>query len=323
MTGMANDVGIVLNGETSRWLRAATSSQGAAAETLDASRRRRMGLSDALAEEFSRKPDERVTLRRHVVGPHRIRVHEFRPSDTGDARSAYVYLHGGAFWHGSIDERVNVALLAERVARTGVGAYAVEYRLAPEHPYPAAIEDTVHIVEWLRETGGEMADRIVLGGVSAGANIAAAAAGRLVSSGLLSGLILEVPAIDLRVDGSWDERFASINGLNSPDEMNQLYAPRVGADDAEISPVLIGRLDGFPPTHVVTAEYDPHRSGGEILTRRLRSAGVTVTGARHLGALHGSLGLTARDPIAIAWQDDVCGAIRRLVSDRGAAGSPR
>ena len=65
---------------------------------------------------------------------------------------------------------------------------------------------------------------------------------------------------------------------------------------------------------VMTSEYDPLRDGGEILAGRLREANVPVTATRHLGALDGSLGLTAVDPIAVAWQDEVCCALRRLGS---------
>lgn len=317
MTNTELGVGdVCLNDETKRWLRRASSvilddSALSHSEARDV----RHGLSDRLATEFSMSPDETVASRDHVVGLDRIVVREYRPVGAASDGPAYVYLHGGAFWHGSIDERVNASLVTQRVSAGGVVAFAIQYRLAPEFPYPAAIDDTVRVVEWLHGSASRLgidATRIILGGVSAGANIATAAAHRLGARGLLAGLLLEVPAIDLRERGSWDVRFAAVNGLNSPKEMVQLYSQMLSADDADISPMLIEHLRDFPPTHIMTAEYDPLRDGGEILAQRLRAAGVPVSGARYFGALHASLGLTARDPIAIAWHDDVCSAIRRL-----------
>lgn len=306
---------MILNEPTRSWLSRLSDIGRPAHEDIEAERRARVADSDLLSAEFSQPVRGDVAIRDHRVGQDAIPVYEVRKSDAGETPpAAYVFLHGGAFWHGSATEKVNMALAATRAAVAEVAVFVVEYRLAPEHPCPSAIEDTVAVLRWLRKEADALgidASRLVLGGVSAGASIAASAVGRVKADGLVTGLLLEVPAIDLRPDGSWDERYAAVNGLDSSARMVDLYANGLPAHHPEISPTLID-VSGFPPTHIMTAEYDPLRDGGEILAARLRESGVKVTATRHLGALHGSLGLTAVDPIAAAWQDEACCALRRL-----------
>jgi acetyl esterase len=284
------------------------------AAALAAERAQLRGVSDHLNAEFGAALRADVGVSRVAVGPDAVAVDAYRPGGLRDAAGAYVFLHGGAFWHGSIDEGVNRALIAERAARAEVAAFAIEYRLAPEHPFPAAAQDAENVIRWVREGAASLGvdpARIVLGGVSAGANIALAAAARL-RRGELAGLLLEVPAIDLRDNGTWDARWAAVNGLGAPSEMADLYGGGLPPASAEVSPLLLPDLSGLPATHVMTAEYDPLRAGGEALVRRLRAAGVAATGARHFGVLHGVPGLTANNPPGAAWSDDACAAIRRL-----------
>jgi acetyl esterase len=307
---------IALSSETLAWQRSALALTGEIDDsTVDSARRGRFASSQILAERFTKPPEPDVTWRDHQVGPYGVLVRECRPPEAAGPHAAYVYLHGGAFWHGAVNERVNESLVSERTARTGAISFVVDYRLAPEFGCPAAIEDTLAVLEWLHQAAGALdvdPGRVLLGGISAGANIAAATTNRLGRSPLLAGLLLEVPAIDLRAEGTWDDRFAAVNGLNTPDEMKHLYSSDGDPADPDLSPLLAPSVAGFPATHVVTAEYDPWRRGGELLAGRLRAADVRVTATRHIGALHGSVGLTARDPIAAAWQDDVCAAIGRL-----------
>lgn len=312
-----DSAGIVLNAETARWQAAAASFAEASASVTDVARARAImqANGDLLGREYAAPPAAEVCTEDFQVGNGQITVRRYWRKDAPTPAVPYVYLHGGAFWLGSIDEIVNQSLLYERVALTGVHGFAVEYRLAPEFPAPAAIEDAVTVLRWLADSAGTLGvdpGRILLGGISAGANLAAAVAAHPGSRGLLRGLVLEVPAIDLRPDGSWLAEYAEVNLLNSPAQMAALYAPQRTPDDPEISPLLTRDLGHFPPAHVLTAEYDPHRAGGEALAARLRATGVQVTATRHLGALHGSVGLTRRDPIALAWRDDVCAALRRL-----------
>lgn len=312
----------LLTPETRLWLaRAQELQHHSAADNLAEDRVARLTISDQLFREFGSRPREDVTTTVHSVGPNRIQVLTIRPFAQSSGAPGYVYFHGGAFWHGSAQEEVNVGLMAERAHRTGMTVFAVEYRLAPEHPYPAAVEDGEETLRWIHRNARELnvdASRVVLGGISAGGNIAAAIAGEDRHGLDLAGLLLEVPAVDLRDDGYWSPQYAALNGLNSPAEMVSLYTSDYRADDPGISPVLSERLALFPRTHIMTAEIDPLGAGGEALACRLRGAGVAVTGTRHLGALHGSIGLTARDPIALAWQDEVCNVLARLAAPRSA-----
>ena len=316
---MKEESRVILNAPTQAWLTRIAALGRPEYDDFATERERRLVESAQLSDGFVGALPGGITVREHRVGDGLL-VREVRGQAADGPLPAYLLLHGGAFWHGSATESVNMVIAANRALQAGVAVFLADYRLAPEFPCPAAIDDTIEVLRWLQQAAGTLdldPSRLLLGGISAGANIATAAAARVTGEGLIAGLILEVPAVDLRPDGSWDERFAAINGLDSTEDMTRLYAGGLPADHPDISPVLVD-VTAFPATHIVTAEYDPLRGGGEILATRLREAGVRVTATRHLGALHGSLGLTGADPIAQAWQDDVSSALRRLVVATGA-----
>ena len=189
---------------------------------------------------------------------------------------------------------------------------AVEYRLAPEHRFPTAVHDVVHTVRWVRSHAAELGidpNVITLGGGSAGGNLAAAA---VVADPNLAvcALILEVPACDLRPEAlandsvDADPRFAPIE-LTLIDLALREYLDDIAEADSPLASPVLGDLERFPETHILTAELDLLRLGAERFASRLQAAGVPVTITCYPGALHGSPILTGTWATARRWQNDV------------------
>lgn len=257
-----------------------------------------------------------------VEGPGgRLRLRVYRPSDrTG--RPIHVFLHGGGFWLGSVDELVNQATCRSRSTGADCVVVAVDYRLAPEHPFPAPVEDCYAGLRWAvehaAEIGGDPAN-VSIGGVSAGATLAAAVAllSRERRGPALRLQLLEVPALDLTLAGMRASGVGDDFGI-TVDEMalcRDLYLPApAAARDPLASPLLAGDLAGLPATRVMTAQFDPLRHDGERYAERLRAAGVDVSYSCYLGAVHGSLALTGTWPTAGIWQDDLLRCLREAHS---------
>ena len=252
-----------------------------------------------------------------AAGDGRIRVRIYRPSDESGL-PIHVFLHGGGFWLGSIDETVNDATCRTRCADAGCVVVAVDYRLAPEHPFPTPLEDCYAGLRWAAdhaaEIGGDPANMSV-GGVSAGATLAAAVAllARDRQGPALKLQLLEVPPLDLTLESMRASGVDDSFGI-TVDEMalcRDLYLS--SPDEAAgplASPLRAADLAGLPPARIMTAQFDPLRHDGEQYAQRLRSAGVAVSYHCYTGAVHGSLALTGTWPGARTWQDDLLRSLR-------------
>ncbi|GGL92256.1 alpha/beta hydrolase [Nakamurella endophytica] len=247
-----------------------------------------------------------------------LRVRVYRPS-SATGLPVHVFLHGGGFWLGSVDEPVNDALCRTRARAADCVVVAVDYRLAPEHPFPTAVEDCyaglLWAVEHAHEWGGDP-ERSTIGGVSAGANLAAAVvlACRDRGGPTVDLQLLEVPVLDLslqtmRTSGVGDDFGITVAEMQWCAEL--YLAGPAEALQPLASPLLAGDLTGLPPAHIMTAEHDPLRLDGHRYAARLREAGVEVTATEYPGAVHGSLALTGRWPPARRWQQDAADALRR------------
>jgi len=200
-----------------------------------------------------------------------------------------VYVHGGAFFLGSLDTHDHVARSLAR--ETGRRVVSVGYRLAPEAPFPAGLQDCYAVVRWAAEEAGALA----IAGDSSGANLAAAVAAIAHDDGLdaITHQVLLYPSLDLDFDV---DRYPSLRenavgyGLQTAGlkPFNAFYLDS-GADPADprVSPIKRADLRGLPRALIVTAQYDPLRDEGEMYARRLREAGVDVELARYAGAGHG------------------------------------
>ena len=247
-----------------------------------------------------------------------LRMRLYRP--TADVTGVVVYLHGGGWTIGDLDTHDRAC--RRLAARSGAAVLALEYRLAPEHPAPAAVDDAVSAIEWVASCPAELGMRptaVAVAGDSAGGTVATLAALRLRHRRSCPDVLALVYAnTDLAADGGSMATFAHGFGLDVADVhwFNGLWVPdRARWRDPAVSPLRVGDLSGLPETLVVTSALDPLRDQGEAFAARLADAGVLVTLRREPGMVHNFLlwdlispaCATAADRVA----DDISGALRR------------
>ena len=238
----------------------------------------------------------------------RLYARRYRPEGAG-ALPTQLFLHGGGFVAGSSREIVNDRLLRARSAASGVQFFSLDYRLAPEHPYPAAVDDAIAAIDWLQDAADEMdidSSRFGVGGISAGGGVVASALLRRRSEGRSMPIhqLLEVPAVSLSPVGASAVDYATGFGLENLERLRDQYVGR-GLSDSFASPLDYPDLTGMPRTLIMTAEFDPLRDSAEAYAERLRQAGCDVEAIRGMGHVHGSLALTATFAAAVAWQQAV------------------
>jgi acetyl esterase len=214
----------------------------------------------------------------------------------------HVYLHGGGFWLGTLDQSdANCRRLARESDRVVV---SVDYRLAPEHKFPVPVEDCYAALLWTVEHAADLdVDplRLTIGGGSAGGGLAAAVAlmARDRHGPSIRFQLLEIPVTDLTMSQpSIDE---NANGPVLTRASIATYVSLYLADDADAtnpyaSPLLAPDLTGLPPALVTVAEYDPLRDEGEAYARRLAEAGVDVRLVHLDGHFHGSFAMSKLIP---------------------------
>ena len=210
----------------------------------------------------------------------------YLPPGGNAARPVMVYTHGGGWVVGAVATVDPFCRLLSEAA--GVIIVSVEYRLAPEHPYPAALEDTLAAFDWVAEHAHEFggdASRLVLGGDSAGANLAAVTANRLCADGsakahALRALLLLYPVTD-HPSAEHPSYAENASGYGLEGSLMrwfwELYAPGVSAEDLNVAPLRLREVPKLPPTLVTTAHYDVLRDEGIAYAEKLKEAGVAVT----------------------------------------------
>jgi acetyl esterase len=213
---------------------------------------------------------------------------------SGGLRPGYIYFHGGGFVFGNLD--THDAVCRSLAKQSGAVVVSVDYRLAPEHKFPAAVEDCYAAVTWVAanaERLGIDAQRIAIGGDSAGGNLATVVAMRCRDAGgpPLVAQILVYPVTDLSSQDTPSHRECGQAYFLTSAAMswfNGHYLPSKDlARHPEASPLLAPNLADLPPALVITAEFDPLRDEGEAYATRLREAGVPVTVSRYPGMIHG------------------------------------
>ncbi|WP_216894223.1 alpha/beta hydrolase [Nocardia alni] len=244
-------------------------------------------------------------------------------------RSGYVHIHGGGFVLGDLDTFEQSAV--DTAAACDTIVVAPDYRLAPEHPFPAGLEDCYATLKWLAANAEDLGvdpARIAVGGESAGGGLAAAVAllARDRQGPALCFQQLEIPELDDRLDTPSMQRFVDTPLWNrpaaewswkyylsgTPDELGLQYAAPARAHD----------LTGLPPAFVSTCEFDPLRDEGLTYAQRLLAAGVSTELHHYRGTFHGSE--MVRDAaISRRMSADRMNALRRALgpapSDRPAA----
>ena len=209
---------------------------------------------------------------------------------TRDPSPAVVFYHGGGFAVGSIETHAAVA--AEMSRELDLPVVSVEYRLAPEHPWPAGVEDAVAAARWVAENSaaiGREFTGIVLAGDSAGGNLVAVTALALRDEPAALPVVLQFaiyPVVDSSAPTASRGVFATGYFLdkNDMDYFDRAYAGDV--KDWRVSP-LLADLTGLPPAVVATASLDPLRDEGRAYAEKLKAAGVPVSFYEAEGSIHG------------------------------------
>lgn len=235
-------------------------------------------------------------------------------------RGVVVYYHGGGWVIGRIDEFETLG--RQLAATTGCAVVLVDYRLAPEHRYPAAHEDAWDSLVWVDRQLTEIAGSrvpLIVAGDSAGANLAAVVAQKARSAGpALAQQVLVYPVTDCDFDNS-----------SYVDPENQLmlsrdtmiwfwnhYADADQREDAGVCPARADDLTGLPPAVVLTAEHDVLREEGESYAKALQAAGVPVSLRRFPGQMHGFFTMVNLLPGSAEAVDHVAAEIDRQLTAR-------
>ena len=253
-----------------------------------------------------------------IPGPNGdIPIRIYTPA-TAAPRPAMVYFHSGGWVICDLDtHEVQCSAIARRA---GAVVVSVDYRLAPEHKFPAAVTDSYAATVWVAANAGRLGidpRRISVGGDSAGGNLAAVVSlksrderGPAIA---LQALVYPVTDLSSFDTGSYRE-FAQGYQLTKPEMewfRDQYLSSAEDRRHPHASPLLERDLRGLPPALVITAECDPLRDEGEAYAKRLEDAGVTVTSTRYAGMIHPFFSLTAVIPQAFDAIQQVADAVQR------------
>ncbi|GAC1444242.1 MAG: alpha/beta hydrolase [Mycobacteriales bacterium] len=245
----------------------------------------------------------------------------YRPELDGPLPTV-VFFHGGGFVIGSIETHDDhTRLICRDVAAVVV---SVDYRLAPEHPFPAGFEDCLAATRWVAANIGVLggdADRIAVAGDSAGGNLAAAVALACKQDGpALAAQLLLYPCVDFREDDALHlSRVENGEGLFLTAEDMRWFSNHYLSDPAHLqdpraSVLLATDLAGLPSAVIGTGEYDPLRDEGEAYAKALEAAGVKVVLRRYDGLIHGFFGMGSLSPASADAATDLCEELRALLS---------
>jgi acetyl esterase/lipase len=237
----------------------------------------------------------------------------------GPVARVVVWLHGGGWVVGDLDTHDPLCRHVANVV--GATVVSVDYRLAPEHPHPAGLDDAVTALRWA--AGRWPGVPLVVAGDSAGGGLAAGAALRARDEGgpALAAQLLAYPALDPTqalpsVAENADGMFLSAADMRA---FYDLYVPGALAEDPTVALLRADDLSGLPPAVVCTAEFDTLRDEGDAYAERLRAAGVPV---RHLpgpGLVHGYFALTEVAEAAGVRREQALAALAELLREPGPA----
>jgi acetyl esterase len=233
---------------------------------------------------------------------------------------AVVYFHGGGWVQGDLE--THHGLCARLAKHADVLVVAIDYRLAPEHKFPAAVDDCLAAYRWMRERGRDVgADpaRVAVAGDSAGGNLSAVVSQLAAAGGapVPTCQVLIYPAVDFALDSDSHREMADAHVI--PRDRVLWYGEqylRTEADKADVraSPLRARSLAGQPPALVVTAGFDPLRDEGRAYADRLAAAGVDVVHREYPGQIHAFVSLTKAIPQGLACTLEIADYLRRRLS---------
>jgi acetyl esterase len=248
-----------------------------------------------------------------------LRVRLYTPAD-GAALAGLIYFHGGGLVSGSLETH---DIVARSLANcSGARVASVDYRLAPEHRFPAALEDAAAVVRHISEHAADLGmdpTRLGICGDSAGATLVAAtchAAARAGGSSLRLQLLL-CPILDYSRTTASKREYSSgflVDQATLDHDLMHYLSAGADASNPRVSPLLAQDLSGMPPTRIHTAEFDPLRDEGRNYFERLTQAGNEVSYTCHPGMIHLFYGLGAVIPYARAAYEQFGGEIRAALA---------
>ncbi len=241
----------------------------------------------------------------------------YAPTAGGAPLPALAYFHGGGWVQGDLE--THDGLCARLALWSGAMVVAFDYRLAPEHKFPAAVEDCCAAYSWLRENGAEIgADpaRVAVGGDSAGGNLSVVVSQQAAGLGLAppSFQILIYPATDMTMSSASHAELA--DGAIIPRDRIDWYLQQYfedGADrrDPRASPLNAADLAGQPPALIISGGFDPLRDEARAYADRLTEAGVDVVHHEYPGQIHAFVSLTKAIPQGAAATREMADYMRR------------
>ncbi|CAN5825065.1 alpha/beta hydrolase [soil metagenome] len=257
-----------------------------------------------------------------------VPVRVYRPSDDdgdgdGDGLApVLVWFHGGGFVIGDLETTDSTC--RGLAAGSGVTVVSVDYRLAPEHPFPAGFDDCLAVTRWVADHGTDIGvddNRMAVGGDSAGGNLAAlvAVAARDHGGPPLRFQLLVYPATDLTMSHP-SIRENGEGKLLTADTMRWFTDHYLGdhdRTDPSVSPLHVKDLAGLPPAMVITAGHDPLRDEGDAYAELLSQAGVAVDHVRYDGMIHAFFGMDALFDTAKEAMERASEALREGLSGQG------
>ncbi|MGI8726502.1 MAG: alpha/beta hydrolase [Solirubrobacterales bacterium] len=258
------------------------------------------------ARTFARPRTDVASVRELEVpgGAGPVPARHYLPAEApaGAAPPLLVFAHGGGYMVGDLDSHEEACRMLCR--HGGVAVVSIDYRLAPEYPYPAGVEDLEAAFAWARESASDLGadpDRVGVGGDSAGGNLSAVVCQRLRDRGepLPALQLLIYPGTDFAGEHLSHETYGEGLFLVREDlaAARSNYIPEgVDPADAGVSPLRAPHLGGLPPAVVVTAAFDPIRDEGEAYVSALAEAGVVVAHRRFPGLIHGFINMTNVNP---------------------------
>jgi acetyl esterase len=230
------------------------------------------------------------------------------------------YFHGGGWVQGDLE--THHGLCARLARHAGALIVAVDYRLAPEHKFPAAVDDCLAAYRWLRTKGRDLgadSTKVAVAGDSAGGNLSAVVSQLAASSGVPvpTCQVLIYPAVDFSLDTESHRELA--DGHVIPRDrilwyMEQYLKGEADKADLRASPLRAPSLKGQPPAMIVTAGFDPLRDEGRAYGDRLREAGVDVVHREYTGQIHAFVSLTKAIPQGMACTLEIAEFLRRRLA---------
>ena len=305
---------MTLHPQSQQFLEEIAAKRGPGWHEMPVQESRRLFIS--LEKVFGRGPELEGVEDQVIDGQIPIRI--YRPASQAAPQPVILYFHGGGWVLGNIQTHDGVCRHLARA--TGCVVISVDYRLAPEHKYPAALNDayaaTAYVSQHAEELGID-AQRLIVAGDSAGGNLAAAVSlkSRDENGPKIAQQILIYPVIEPNFQTASYVAFGEGHGLTK-DSMQWFWEQYMDEDSVDRKYLCLANANtnGLPPTFVLTAEYDVLRDEGENYATRLRASGVATQLKRYPGMLHGFVHFAELfDDAAVAFQD-IADSVRKLGS---------